>query len=50
MLLDLKASAKKLKRKRIVNIIIYPESVVRPEGGRHLAGGNPVWKGLTSHQ
>jgi len=27
-----------------------PESVVRPEGVRHLAGGNPVWKGLTSHQ
>ena len=28
----------------------YPESVVRPERVRHLAGGNPVRKGLTNHR
>ena len=29
---------------------IIPESVVRPGRVWQLAGGNPAWKGLTSHQ
>jgi len=40
----------KQRKKSSSKLLYQPESVVRPEGVRHLAGGNPVWKGLTSHQ